>query len=165
MTRKISPIARLCELIELFQIAPRTRAEISAFFGVRTGDETIYRHIREMHQHGLIYIDATDLRPPSGRGPNSIRFAWQPSPFAHPDADGGEAMRRYRSRSARFGGVAPEPYVRPPPRAPKKPAAERKRLKPVLDKDLVPVQRVLPPDAWSRKPAGLAPAQWHEVIA
>jgi len=164
MTRKISPVARLCELIEMFQKAPRTRAEISAYFGVRTGDETVYRHIREMHQHGLIYVDATDLRPPSGRGPNSIRFAWQPSPFAHPDADGGATLRSYRSRSPRFGGADPQPYVRSP-RVEKKPAPQRKRAPKVLDEDMVPVQRVLPSDAWSRKPPGLAPAQWHEVIA
>lgn len=34
------------------------------------------------------------------------------------------------------------------------------------DLDDLPVrQQVLSPDEWRRKPAGLAPAQWHEVIA
>lgn len=160
---KISPVARLCELIDLFQRGPRTRAEVCAFYGVRNGDETVQRHIRELHQHGLIYVDATDIRPPSNVGPNSIRFAWQTVAFAHPDADGGETMRRYKTRTPRFGGTA-QPYSRPKP-PPKKKAAKPNRAEPPADPLLTPVQRIVPPDTWSRKPAGLAPAQWHEVIA
>lgn len=34
-----------------------------------------------------------------------------------------------------------------------------------MDDDWPTVQRVLAADEWPRKPPGLAPAQWHEVIA
>lgn len=34
-----------------------------------------------------------------------------------------------------------------------------------MDDDWPKVQRVLAADEWPRKPPGLAPAQWHEVIA
>lgn len=160
--RRIAPTARTCEIIALLLVAPRTRAELCAHFGVRTGHQSVVLCLRELHQHGLIYVDATNIRSASGYGPNAIRFAWQSKPFENLDADGGLALSRYKARTPIIGGTV-APYVRP--KRKKKAAVPRKpRPAELDDPKLVPVQRVVPATEWARKPAGLAPAAWHEVI-
>lgn len=78
MTRSTAYIAS--QAAQALMWGPKTRKQIADYVGVNNYDSTgVMKYVMQYKNDGLVYIEGWDNAA-------SARYAWQPSPYLHPDA-------------------------------------------------------------------------------